>query len=76
MGLAQRQPYFTPEEYLAFERKSKTKHEYLNGNIYAMAGASPQHNQITFNVTVALGSQIKGRNCRGYSADQKVRTDP
>lgn len=76
MGLAQRQSYFTPEEYLAFEREAKTKHEYVNGQIYAMAGASPEYNQITFNTTVAIGIQIKGRSCRGYSADQKVRTDP
>lgn len=76
MGLAQPQTYFTPEEYLAFERQAKTKHEYLNGQIYVRAGANPKHNQITFNATGEIGRQIKGRNCRGYSADQKVRTDP
>ncbi len=76
MGLTARQLEFTPEEYLAFEREAKTKHEYLNGQIYAMAGASPQHNQIAFNTAGELRQQIKGRNCRGYSADQKVRTDP
>ena len=41
-----------------------------------MAGASPGHNQIAFNTAGELRQQIKGRNCRGYSADQKVRTDP
>lgn len=76
MGFALPKTWFSPAEYLTFERDAQTKHEYLNGEIYAMAGASPQHNQIGFNATVSLGSQIKGRNCRGYTADQKVRTDP
>lgn len=76
MGLAQPKTWLSPEDYLAFEREAQTKHEYLDGEIYAMAGGSPQHNQIGFNATVALGSQIKGRNCRGYTADQKVRSDP
>lgn len=76
MGFALPKTWFSPAEYLAFERDAQNKHEYLNGEIYAMAGASPQHNQIGFNATVSLGSQIKGRNCRGYTADQKVRTDP
>ncbi len=76
MGLAQPKTYFSPEEYLAFERDARTKHEYLDGQIYAMAGGSPSHNQISFNAAGDLRQQIKGRNCRGYTADQKVRTDP
>jgi Uma2 family endonuclease len=76
MGLPQPKLYFSPEDYLAFERTAQTRHEYLDGQIYAMAGGSPPHNAICFNATVTIGSQIKGRNCRGYTADQKVRTDP
>ena len=76
MGLAQLKSYFSPEEYLTFERDAKTKHEYLDGEIYAMAGGSPSHNQISFNASGDLRQQIKGRNCRGYTADQKVCTDP
>ena len=41
------QTYLTPEEYLAWERKSDTKHEYLRGEIIAMSGASYQHTLIT-----------------------------
>jgi Uma2 family endonuclease len=66
---------YTPEEYLALERKAETKHEYLDGQIYAMAGASPTHNQICFNAIVAVGSQIKDSTCIGYTSDQKIRTD-
>lgn len=67
---------YTPEEYLAFERASDTKHEYLDGEIYAMAGASPTHNQICFNLAGELHLQIKGTSCIGYTSDQKIRTDP
>lgn len=67
---------FTPEEYLAFERGAETKHEYLDGQIYAMAGASPQHNQICFNLAGELHPQLKGTSCYGLTSDQKIRTDP
>jgi len=67
---------YTPEEYLALERASDTKHEYLDGEIYAMAGASPKHNQICFNLAGELHPQIKGTSCIGYTSDQKIRTDP
>jgi Uma2 family endonuclease len=76
MGLAQPKTWFSPEDYLAFEREAQTKHEYLDGEIYAMAGGRSQHNQIGFNVTGEFRQQLKGRNCRGYTADQKVRSDP
>lgn len=66
---------YTPEEYLALERVSDTKHEYLDGEIYAMAGASPKHNQICFNTIVTVGIQIRGTSCIGYTSDQKIRTD-
>ena len=66
----------TPEEYLALERASDTKHEYLDGEIYAMAGGSPKHNQICFNTIVAIGGQITDSSCVGYTSDQKIRTDP
>ena len=67
---------YTPEEYLALERASDTKHEYLDGEIRMMAGGSPTHNQICFNTTVHLGVQIANSSCIGYTSDQKIRTDP
>lgn len=76
MGVALQKKWLSPADYLAFERDAQTKHEYLAGEIYAMAGASPQHNQIGFNAAGELRQPIKGRNCRGYTADQKVRSDP
>jgi len=76
MSLPQGRIRFTPEEYLAFERASKTKHEYIDGFIYAMAGGSPPHNRICFNTIVAIGNQLLGTECFGYTSDQKIRTDP
>lgn len=65
---------FTPEEYLTVERMAETRSEYLEGMIYAMVGASSAHSMITFNVSVALGKQLQGKSCRGFSSDMKVRT--
>ncbi|HLJ20305.1 MAG TPA: Uma2 family endonuclease [Stellaceae bacterium] len=68
-------PYYTVEEYLALEREADHKSEYLAGQIYAMAGGSPQHNQIGFNLITALGVQLLGGHCRGYTSDQRVLAD-
>jgi Uma2 family endonuclease len=67
------QPRYTPQQYLERERKAPYKSEYLNGYIYAMAGASREHNQITFSVAGALFPQLRGRPCEGYVTDMRVR---
>jgi Uma2 family endonuclease len=64
--------YLTPEEYLALERKAEFKSEYLDGVVYALAGASPRHNLIVANVIITLGGQLKGRPCKVYPSDLKV----
>lgn len=63
---------WSEEEYLAFEKDSETKHEYLDGEIYGMAGAKPRHNSICSNVAVALGVLIRGTPCRGFTSDQRI----
>jgi Uma2 family endonuclease len=72
----QSQERFTLDEYLHFERASEGKCEYLQGRIYAMAGASPEHSTITFNLSGLIFPQLEGKPCRGFSADMKVRTAP
>ena len=62
-----------PEEYLAFEREAEDKHEFWDGEIVAMAGASPEHNAICFNLAASLGVQLRGSGCRGFTSDQRVR---
>ncbi len=61
-------------EYLQSERQAEFKSEYLNGAVYAMAGASREHNQITTNWVVSLGAQLLEKPCGVYSSDMKVRT--
>jgi len=64
---------FTPEQYLALERRAEYRSEYFNGEIFAMAGASREHNVIAGNVFASLHSQLKGRPCETYQNDMRVR---
>ena len=73
MALPDTLPAFTPDEYLAFERSSESKHEYLDGLIYAMAGSSPEHSTICVNVSAVITRQLRGTPCRPFSADMKIR---
>jgi Uma2 family endonuclease len=73
MSLQRAMAVFTPEEYLALERQSEIRHEFLDGTVYAMAGESPTHSAICFNLNVAIGLQLRGAGCRGFSPNMKVR---
>jgi Uma2 family endonuclease len=61
-------------EYLAFERDNQIKHEFLDGEVYAMSAASEAHNLITTSTIAALYSQLRGRPCKTYPSDMRVRT--
>ena len=63
----------TPEEYLAFEREAEEKHEYIDGEIVAMAGASREHNFIGINISSELHSGLKKSRCEVYANDMRVR---
>lgn len=76
MASAAVQTYLTPEEYLAWERKSDTKHEYVLGEIIAMSGASRAHSLIVTNISGELYLQLKGRTCEVHTNDIRVRTSP
>ncbi|MSQ47379.1 MAG: Uma2 family endonuclease [Deltaproteobacteria bacterium] len=73
---SQLKTYLTPEEYLAIERKAEYKSEYVNGEMFGMAGASVRHVLIVTNLVVSLGGQLRGRPCAVYSADLRVRVSP
>lgn len=62
----------TVEEYLAFERASAEKHEYRDGEIVAMAGASYAHNLLVMNTGASLHTQLRGRPCRVLPSDLRV----
>jgi len=65
--------FYTPEEYLALDRAAEFKSEYHAGEIFAMAGGSENHDTIIVNVTVSLGSQVRGGPCRLSTADMRVQ---
>jgi Uma2 family endonuclease len=61
------------EEYLELEEASPVRHEFYTGEIYAMAGGTPEHAALTARVTTLLGQQLGGAECRVYSSDLRVR---
>jgi Uma2 family endonuclease len=63
----------TLEDYFAHETRSRERHEYLNGALYAMSGASVAHNQITFQLAKALSARLQGGSCQVFLADLKLR---
>jgi Uma2 family endonuclease len=64
--------YITPEEYLAIERKAEGKSEYYKGEMFAMAGASRQHDRIVANLIRRLGNALDGTKCEVYTSDMRV----
>jgi Uma2 family endonuclease len=76
MSLPKSEPLFTVEEYLAMERESEERHEYLGGLVYAMAGESPTHGDICVNLVAELRTQLRGTPCRVWTKDAKVLSGP
>ena len=70
---AQPKSLMTEAMYLEQEHLSTTKHEYYAGAMYAMAGASEQHNLIALNIAATLHTQLRGRACRAYPSDMRVK---
>lgn len=73
MALSKSYAYFTAEEYLEIERVSPIKHEYVQGQIMAMAGASKAHVIIAGNLSALLVNHLRGKGCISYAMDMKVR---
>jgi Uma2 family endonuclease len=65
----------TVEEYLAGEKVSDIRHEYIAGQVFAMAGASEAHNLIAGNVHSRLRAHLRGTQCRAFISDMKVRIE-
>ncbi len=75
MTLSQSHPYLSPEDYLEAEKSSFIKHEYIQGQIYGMSGASDAHVTITTNLIALLRNHIRGSGCRLYATDMKARIE-
>jgi len=63
----------TVDEYLESEKTSPVRNEYLDGEIYAMSGASRRHNRITINLCTQLSSSLRGGPCEVFVTEVKVR---
>jgi Uma2 family endonuclease len=70
---AELKPKLTFDEYLEIESKTEFKSEFVNGEIYALAGASPERNIIAANVMIEIGKQIQRPHCAIYSGDQLLK---
>lgn len=75
MPNALRKPKISPEEYLTYERTSDVRHEYVDGEVYAMVVGSLRHNEIALNIASALRPVARERGCHVYMSDAKVRVD-
>jgi Uma2 family endonuclease len=64
--------FITPEQYLEIERKAEYKSEYLNGEMFAMAGGRAPHNLIAWNILGELRDQLRKRPCVAFTSDQRV----
>ena len=66
-------PYVAPGDYLAAEREADTKHEYFDGSVVAMSGASIPHNLLVANLIAALVVRLRGGKCEAFPSDLRVR---
>lgn len=67
--------FITEEGYLEGELHSDIKHEYIDGEVFAMSGARANHNQISGNIFGEFRNHLKGKSCRPFTSDMKVKVD-
>lgn len=72
MGMANARTFTPVDEYLQGELETEIRHEYVNGTVYAMGGASRNHNIVTMNLGTALHAALRGGPCQTFMADMKV----
>lgn len=63
---------WTEEDYFRLEAASPHKHEYLGGEIFAMAGAKSSHNLVATNLLAVLGALLRGKDCKPFNSDQRI----
>ena len=72
VALKDNYPRFTPEEYFAWEEQQPVRHEYINGEVYAMTGGTINHSQIASNFNRLLGNHLRGSGCKTLNSDARV----
>ncbi len=75
MAQPQQTPLFTPQAYLDWEVQQPDKHEYIRGEVYAMAGGEDRHQTAGGNVYMLLRQHLSGTPCRVYMSDVRVQTE-
>ncbi|CAK0764522.1 conserved hypothetical protein [Gammaproteobacteria bacterium] len=75
MGNALKRLYLTEADYLVSEENAQSKHEFVAGEVYAMAGVGARRNRISINLTVKLDAATRNTSCEVFMADMKVRID-
>ena len=68
--------FITVEEYLQQEQTALDRHEYLNGEIFVMAGSTTDHATISTNLLIEIGSQLRQSDCTVRNGDMRIRTSP
>jgi Uma2 family endonuclease len=66
-------PKLTPDEYFAWEEQQEVKHEYFDGDVFAMTGGTPPHSKIAVNLTILLGNHLEGGNCQLLNSDARIK---
>ena len=72
MGQVAQKTFFTADNYLAWEPAQLDRHEYLDGEMFAMAGAEDRHATVTMNAAFALRQHLSGSPCRTYMSDMRL----
>jgi Uma2 family endonuclease len=72
MGQAAEKSTFTAADYLAWESTQRDRHEYLDGEVFAMAGADDRHVTVAMNIAFALRQHLSGSPCRTYMSDMRL----
>ncbi|HEY5579818.1 MAG TPA: Uma2 family endonuclease [Rhodoferax sp.] len=72
MGLPAHQPTLTADDYLAWEPAQLDRHEYLDGEVFAMAGAEDRHVTVSMNIAFTLRQHLSGSPCRTYMSDMRL----
>jgi Uma2 family endonuclease len=75
MSALKRADLISIDDYLAGEATAKLRHEFVGGQVFAMAGASERHAQICFALAALLRPMLQAQGCRGFIADMKLRAD-